>query len=279
MRTHRPAALLVVGILLLPRVSAPFDGRDEEFAADLTKGSLVLVPVFVNGRGPYRFVLDTGATTTMLDNDVAGAAGLRPSGTLQIMTIAGAFAAPTGVVDQMSVGGIRLSAVRVGWTSLGEIRRDDRRIAGILGQDVLVRFTVTVDYRRGRARLGSDPCQRGDTTVAVAWAAGRPMLAAQLHAPGLAGDARLVLDSAAHALIVFDEERGRGGTMSIGTHQSSARGVVVPDAQLVIGGLHVAGPAVALPAAAAREETGLLPTAWFSRVCIDGPRGTVTLTP
>ncbi|MGB8322898.1 MAG: hypothetical protein WCE52_08050 [Candidatus Acidiferrum sp.] len=31
-----------------------------------SKQALILVPVFVDGRGPYSFVVDTGATTTVV---------------------------------------------------------------------------------------------------------------------------------------------------------------------------------------------------------------------
>jgi predicted aspartyl protease len=33
--------------------------------------SLIVVPVTINGRGPYRFLLDTGASTTILSTAIA----------------------------------------------------------------------------------------------------------------------------------------------------------------------------------------------------------------
>ena len=41
-----------------------------------SKQALILVPVFVDGRGPYSFVMDTGATTTVVSNELADALAL-----------------------------------------------------------------------------------------------------------------------------------------------------------------------------------------------------------
>jgi hypothetical protein len=254
--------------------------HDDEFAVEVTQASLVLVPVFVNGRGPYRLVIDTGATTTMLDAAVAEEAGLHASGMLQIVTAAGEFAAPTAIVDVLAVGGTTFLRMPVTWSPLRELRSVDRRIAGVLGQDVLAHQAFGLDYRRGTAEL-TNACPSGDTRVEFEWAEGRPLLRVGLRAPGLRPDARLVLDSAANALILF----GRAAHISaasevtqVSTHQSSVRGDVRSRVELNVGGLQVSGPAVIVPDHASRQETGLLPASWFSRVCIDGPRRTATRT-
>ena len=41
-----------------------------------SKQALILLPVFVDGRGPYSFVLDTGATSTVVSNELADALAL-----------------------------------------------------------------------------------------------------------------------------------------------------------------------------------------------------------
>ena len=41
-----------------------------------SKQALILVPVFVDGRGPYSFVMDTGATSTVVSNELADALAL-----------------------------------------------------------------------------------------------------------------------------------------------------------------------------------------------------------
>jgi predicted aspartyl protease len=41
-----------------------------------SKQALISVPVFVDGRGPYSFVMDTGATSTVVSNEMADALAL-----------------------------------------------------------------------------------------------------------------------------------------------------------------------------------------------------------
>jgi len=259
-----------------PAIASPEGARDREFAVEVIDASLALIPAFVNGRGPFALVADTGATTTVLDEDVAKEIGLQPSGALQIVTTAGTFRAPTTIVDDLAVGAATFVRMTVSWMPMRELRTADRRIAGVLGQDVLARTTFEVDYRRGKARLGS-ACHGGDTRVDVDWVDGRPTLRAGLRTPGLPPDARFVLDTAANALIIFREPAHTKGTV-IKTHRSSADADVLSRVELSIGGLQAAGPALVVSSRDRRQETGLLPATWFSRVCIDGPRRTATLT-
>jgi predicted aspartyl protease len=41
-----------------------------------SKQAVILLPVFVDRRGPYSFVLDTGATSTNVSNELADALAL-----------------------------------------------------------------------------------------------------------------------------------------------------------------------------------------------------------
>ena len=268
-------AVIVASIIATSALARP-----REIAAGLTSTSFVMVPVLVNGRGPHHFVIDTGATTTTLDNELASVLGLEASGALRMVTAGGGFTAPTGIVDELMIGVLRVTSVRVSWMSLAELRREEGRIAGVIGQDILRRHTLTIDYRRRRVRLENDACVPGDTGVDVAWADDRPMIAVHLRAPGLRPDAQLVLDSAANGLVLFAELRPSGGaaTTLVGTHRGSTPGQVVSNVVVTAGGLQTHGPAVLVTPSAPRDENGLLPASWFSRVCIDGRRSHATLT-
>jgi hypothetical protein len=249
-----------------------------EIAARLTKTALMVVPVALNGRGPYNFVIDTGATTTTLDERLATELGLRASGTVPIVTLAGGFDAPMGRMDSLILGTVRVTSVWVSWMALDSVRDDDRTIRGVLGQDILARHTVTIDYRRSRVRLGTEACTGGDTRVNVGWADRRPMISVRVRAAGLRRDAQLVLDSAANALVLFDEPASSEPATLVRTHAAATSAAIVPGTNLEIGGLQLSGPAVVLPSTVEREESGLLPTTWFSRVCVDGPRRIAVLT-
>jgi predicted aspartyl protease len=253
---------------------------DRFITAEFTRTSLVLVPVFVNAQGPYQFVIDTGATTTTLDEHLATRLGLRGTHAIEIVTSSGTFSAPLGTLHELSIGSARVSALRVSWMPLRELKRDDRRIAGIIGQDILGRHTLTIDYAHRRIELTTNPCTSDDVSVPVAWSHGRPMIRTTVRGDASSAQpARLVLDSAANAMILFSKSFSAGEPTSVSTHQATMPAEFIPRVRLVIEGLRREGPAVLIAPTAPRDETGLLPTAWFSRVCIDGPRSRATLSP
>jgi Aspartyl protease len=239
--------------------TTPIAADQGRIAAELTRTALVVVPVHVNGRGPYLFVVDTGATTTTLDDTVATQLGIRATGGMEIVTSAGTYPAPVGALE--------------------ELRHDDARVLGIVGQDILRRFTTTIDYARREIELTTSPCAHRQSGVDIGWAEGRPTVGAALFGQGLPRSGRLVLDSGANALVIFAGRPGTGALTSVSTHQGTVIAEILPRVRLEIGGVRRDGPAVLIPPTTSRDETGLLPAASFSRVCIDGPRSRATLEP
>lgn len=249
---------------------------------DLTQAGLAIAPVELHGAVPRHFVIDTGATTTMLDARFATALGLAATGTLRIVAASGALSAASGVAADVTIGGLSFDRLPVSWTSLDTLRTEDRRIMGVIGQDVLSRITVTIDYSRRRLRLGTEPCLPGDAVAGTGRADGRPAIAARVRSMGDARDVRLVIDSGANALVLFDSSAGEGraatGGIPLATHAGEASASVVPRARVTIAGVAVDGPAVVIRPAEPRQEDGLLPASWFSHVCVDGPRSTAVLS-
>ena len=266
--------LLLVALTLFP---VRCEAATRRLTAAFTSTSLVLVPVHVNSRGPYYFVIDTGATTTTLDDRLATELRIQPTGTLEIVTSGGTFGAPVGRVDELAIDTLRMTSLEVSWMPLDELRRDDRRIMGVIGQDVLSKTTVVIDYARRRVALTPEPCGGNDAMIDVAWAGGRPMIDAGVHGRGLPSSAKLVLDSASNALLLFARADATGQITKVSTHRNTVTADVLPRVTVDVAGARRAGPAVLLPPAAARTESGLLPTAWYSVVCIDGPRQRATL--
>jgi predicted aspartyl protease len=112
--------------------------------------TIVFVQVMVNGRGPYDFILDTGASSSSVDRSLVQELQLPPTGTTaHVQGIAGEALAPVVRVRTWSLGGQTLRARAMPVFELG-----DSRVAGLLGSDELRRFgAVTVDYRRQRLTL------------------------------------------------------------------------------------------------------------------------------
>ena len=106
--------------------------------------SMIIVPVSINGSGPYDFLLDTGCAKSIVDQKLADHLGLSRVGE---KTVVGALAsAKMSVVhvDSLSVAGLTATG--------GEIFSSDHaatvtgKVRGILGEDFLRNFDLLIDY-------------------------------------------------------------------------------------------------------------------------------------
>jgi hypothetical protein len=239
-----------------------------------TDASLIIVDVHLNGRGPYPLLLDTGATTTMVDTSVASDLGLVATSSLSIVTASGAARAPVATIDELALGAFRVRSLPVSWMPMTGLRNADARLAGVLGSDVLARATILIDNTAGRIVLAREGTCAGDA-LALQWADGRPMVSLREQA---AADShvRLVLDSASNALVLFRDVPAGGSAASMDTLHGTTRGRT-GSLPIVLGGATWNAPAFFTGANPSREEDGLLPTAAFDRVCIDGPRSAAVL--
>lgn len=72
----------------------------------------IWAPVFINGRGPFRMVLDTGASDSAITAPVASALGLipSPSHVVLVQGVAGSAIVPTVQVDSLTVGDLDVTS-------------------------------------------------------------------------------------------------------------------------------------------------------------------------
>jgi predicted aspartyl protease len=117
---------------------------------------LILVPVCVEGKGPFQFILDTGASHSLLSEQLSATLGIRPEGERQAMGAGGPVKMTLARVTSVSVGSTARQNIRVGITK--EIERVasvvQTQIDGDLGYDFLKDFVLTIDYRDCLLRLG-----------------------------------------------------------------------------------------------------------------------------
>ena len=112
-----------------------------------SKQALILLPVFVDGRGPYSFVLDTGATSTTVSNEFADAWAL-PRGEKQDgRGAAGKMTLVKSQLSSLTVGKETLDNVPVSVTDLSFLGRAmGEQVDGVLGHSFLRHFAMTLDY-------------------------------------------------------------------------------------------------------------------------------------
>jgi predicted aspartyl protease len=102
----------------------------------------IVAPVTVNGQGPYRFIIDTGANRSALSHDLARQLGLVSTGTGQVHTINEAALAPLVDVDSIEYAGVTFDDVKAPLI-------DDRVLAGedgLLGVDGMAGRRLILDF-------------------------------------------------------------------------------------------------------------------------------------
>lgn len=113
----------------------------------------ILVDVTVNGRGPYTFILDTGASISVLFERARVNASIEASGGEEVgvlgMTSSGRY--PIAYVEQIGVGNETWDAARV--ALLPDPNLFTVHIDGILGVDFLGRYAVLYSHDERAVRL------------------------------------------------------------------------------------------------------------------------------
>jgi predicted aspartyl protease len=113
-------------------------------------GAALVVPVHVNGEGPFDLILDTGATFTCADTSLVRELAL-PERRLAVGTavgIGGAGRVRLHAVDSLRVGAASAGRGSVCALDLGALRVVGPGVRGLLGLDFLKRFRVTIDFER-----------------------------------------------------------------------------------------------------------------------------------
>ncbi len=108
---------------------------------------MALVPVYINGQGPFTFALDTGASHTLIDREIANQLNLKAVGEPVETTGVSAEAEAIPVrVEKWRVGDIELPPRTLITLRMAEPSRRFK-LQGLLGSDILSQFgVVQIDY-------------------------------------------------------------------------------------------------------------------------------------
>jgi predicted aspartyl protease len=106
--------------------------------------SLVSVPVTINDRSTFLFLLDTGASSTILSSAAADRLGIPKGGNMTMLTAGGSLPVSLRNLESLQVANARLSRVEIAVAEVPLMQK--LHVDGILGSDYLRRFKVTIDY-------------------------------------------------------------------------------------------------------------------------------------
>lgn len=108
------------------------------------------VPVSLNGAEPVQFVMDTGASDTVLYQGLADQLKLTLGANAALQGQTGSADLPTAMMPPLMVDGRAKAPFE---TVILPPRADGVPLAGILGVDVMGAYVVDIDYRGGRFAL------------------------------------------------------------------------------------------------------------------------------
>jgi len=125
------------------------------FAAPTTRDHIgrVTVPVMVNGKGPFRFIVDTGATHSTISPGLVQTLGLQPSEGASVVLngITGSAQVTYVNVDRLQAGDMTLEATALPVVSADVMSGAD----GILGAAGFTTKSLLVDFQHNRVAISS----------------------------------------------------------------------------------------------------------------------------
>ena len=141
--------------------------------------------VMVNGKGPLRLVIDTGASLSVISDEAAAKLGIKPvarGGNARAVGGSGTFPIVYGLLDSMQLGDVRIEAIPVYIRTVhhaNDAPASDRA-DGYIGLWMLANFLITIDYQKRELSLDRRFTQE---QVAQAEQPGQPGQAATTTVP------------------------------------------------------------------------------------------------
>lgn len=156
----------------------------------------IWAPVYINDKGPFRLVLDTGASRSGVTVKVAEALGIEPddAAAVRLFGVTGTMTVPTVRVDSLLVGDVLIKGSRLPIVAdaLGGAE-------GILGNEGLADRRVLIDFQHDLIIISRSHFQRapaGFKTIPFAFEHGR-LLVAQVQVGSVF--AKAIIDTGAQA--------------------------------------------------------------------------------
>ena len=109
-------------------------------------GGRPVVELKINGKGPYRFILDTGAVTTVVSDELSRELSLTPPAGVQVATVGGGPAPAIIVIHDVRIGDALLEDLIAAVMPLGGLLKGENAPRGVLSAACFPGYLLTYDY-------------------------------------------------------------------------------------------------------------------------------------
>src|SRR5262249_42324094 len=133
-----------------------------------------------DGHGPYRFLLDTGATLNQIEPKLARSIGLTETFQTTLTSSIGVRPAPGSDGHEVTVGSARADAQVFLFAGMDAIHQLSPDIQGVLGQVFLSRFDYLLDVRARRLEFGTQDFDEKGIWARFTSLQGRPVVSTSL---------------------------------------------------------------------------------------------------
>jgi hypothetical protein len=109
-------------------------------------GGRPIIDVKINGKGPYRFILDTGAVTTVVSDELSRELSLSPLAGVQVASVGGGPAPQIVVIQNVRIGDAVLEGMIAAVMPLGGLLKGENTPRGVLSAANFPGYLLTYDY-------------------------------------------------------------------------------------------------------------------------------------
>jgi len=136
------AALALAPPLLAQTANPPAGEAPTQIPTGSDRAKLLTIDVAINGQGPFKFVVDTGADRSVMADTAALKLGLAHASKVKVEGVVRTVPAETVKVDSLSFGNFTKNDLVMPILPYGWLDAD-----GYLGLDVIDRYRVTLDFK------------------------------------------------------------------------------------------------------------------------------------
>jgi len=184
----------MIVVAVVPCNAGSIQAPDGSIRLSTRSGITVVDGVFLNGNGPWRFVLDTGAQTNQVDASVARKLGLAPGFQAEMVTTTGNIHVAGGRVAEVSLGSATASNQEFLFTTLDGAHALSADIKGVLGEQFLSQFDYLLDFTHHRLVIG-EATPEGGNRLSFETVNGCPAIGTS--------EGKLTLDSGTNVMLLY----------------------------------------------------------------------------
>lgn len=193
------------------------DGKGYVELSFREESNLIVVPIVLNGKGPFNFILDTGSESGLVfDRWVIGENNLVNAREIPVYASNGNKVTDLLVASDLNIKMTGVEASQQTMLVLKENNLDIRGLLGIdahgiLGSELFNRFVVEIDYEEEKIRLydhSKFKAPKGYKKIKIDVKGFRPYIITEIKQKGQKKiKASLLIDTGASSAIFLDEER------------------------------------------------------------------------